>query len=97
MKTPRLARGIIRELRNFGKISVSEIVESIGWERTQIKNEIRRLKDSTILGVWITETKTPKDQYYELDVTIRNGATVDCMYEMAKKSFKFNSPIEERL
>ncbi len=97
MKTPRLARGIIRELRNFGKISVTEIVDSTGWKRKQVNDELRRLNDTTILGRWLTVTTTKKDKYYELDKTIRNGATVDCIAEIAKKTFKFNSPIKDRL
>ena len=98
MRTPRLAKGIIRSLKDYGKLNVHEIAQSIGWRPDQVNNEIRRLKDTTILGVWIKETKTPKKgRCFELDKTLRNGATVDCMYDMALKTFKFNTPIQERL
>lgn len=98
MRSPRLAKGIIKSLKDYGKLNVPEIADSIGWTPTQVVNEIRRLKDTTILGIWITETKTPvKGKCYELDKTFRNGATVDCMYDMALKTFKFNTPIQERI
>jgi len=97
MKKPFLARGIIRELKDFGKIPINSIVESIGWSRKSVYDELRRIKNMTVLGLWINETRTKKDMYFELHPIMRNGATVDCMYEMTKQTFKFNSSIQERI
>lgn len=98
MKSPRLARGVISTLKDYGKLNASEISECIGWRPDQVTGELRRLKDKTILGLWLNETKTPKKgTCFEMDKTFRNGVSVDCLYDMALKTFKFNPPLVERL
>ncbi len=97
MKKARLGRSILGTLKNSGKVSINEIAGEIGWTRKQVYDEIRRMKNMTILGFWITETNGKKDKYYELNAVARNGAEVDFLYEMADKTFKFNESIQERL
>jgi hypothetical protein len=97
MKTPYLGKGVIWVLKEFGKVSINEIVEMIGWTRKQVYDEIRRLKDASILGLWITESNSKDDKCYELDLIMRSGASIDCLQQIGKKTFKFNSPIQERL
>jgi predicted transcriptional regulator len=97
MKTPRLAKGIIWALKDFGKMNIKELTDAIGWEKSQVVNEIRRLKDKTILGLFMTETTTKHGKAYELDPVMRNGGTVDFLYALAKKTFDFEKTIQERI
>ena len=97
MRTPYLGKGVIWVLKEFGKVGINDIVDTIGWKRKKVYDELRRLKNMTILGFWIKETRNKKDFYFELDPIIRNGTSVECLHEMTKKTFKFNSPIEERI
>ena len=97
MKTPYLGKGVIWVLKEFGKVGINDIVATIGWTRKQVYDEIRRIKDMSVLGLWIEEKRTKKDMYFELDAVIRNGASVECLHQMSKKTFKFNESIQERL
>lgn len=95
MKSPYLGKGVIWVLKDFGKVGIGEIAETIGWKRKNVYDELRRIKNMTILGKWICESKGKKDTFFELDPVMRNGASIDCLNELAKETFEFKSTIED--
>jgi len=97
MRAPYLGKGVIWVLKEFGKVGINDIVDCIGWKRKQVYDEIRRIKDMSVLGLWIEEKRTKKDMYFELDQIMRNGSSIECLHDMSKKTFKFNESIKERL
>ena len=97
MKAPRLAKGIIWSMKEFGKMNLDEMAKSIDWPKASVRNEIRRLKDKTILGKFINETEGSKGKCFELEQITRNGGSVDFLYELAKRTFDFDKTIDERI
>ena len=97
MKAPRLAKGMISSMKEYGKLNIDQMSDAIGWSKKSVRNEIRRLKDKTILGKFITETESAKGTCFELDPIMRNGGSVDLIYELAKRTFDFDKTIDERI
>ena len=49
MKAPYLGKGVIWVLKEFGKVGRNDIVGAIGWNRKQVYDEIRRIKNISVL------------------------------------------------
>lgn len=95
MRSPYLGKGVIWALREFGKVGINDIVQAIGWKRKKVYDELRRLTHMSALGFWIQETRTKEDMYFELDPVMRGGTSVECLCEIARKTFKFKSKIKK--
>jgi hypothetical protein len=91
MKSPYLGKGVLGVLKDFGRVGIGEISESIGWKRKNVYDELRRIKNMSILGKWIVRTEEKNEVFYELDPIMRNGASIDCLNELAKETFKFKN------
>lgn len=83
-----LGKGTLWAVKEFGPVSVKDIADITGWSSKSVYDELRRVCDYTLLGMWIRKRNNNGKVVYEMDPEARL-IPMEKMADIVRNTFDF--------
>jgi len=91
-----LGKGTLWVLKEFGKVSVQDISQLIGWKPKSVRDELRRIVENTYLGYYVHKEKDDQGHVTFIMDKIAKESSFDLICDLGRRSYKFNVLVLEQ-